>query len=291
MSFLESPRFPDSVAERGLVSGPAHLTEIIELASGVEQRRAVWSLPRQAYSIDVRNLTSAQMALVEGLFRAAQGRFKGFRLRDPYDYQVTGDAGLLGTGGVGTGLPTYQLYKRYWADTTAALRKIKKPIASGLSVLRAASPVSVGASPGNIAIDTTSGVITFVADQSRSISSHSVGAGHQFTLSSAFSPNLAIGGRIYVSGISGTAAATLNGIAHTITNVSSAVITVSTATTGLTASGGIAFFYPQPTQTLTWTGTFDTPVRFDSDRMAIDVARVSIGGSHTWDNIALIELL
>ena len=72
------------------------------------------------------------------------------------------------------------------------------------------------------------------------ISSHTPGAGHVFILESAFSPNHVVGGRIFVFNITGTAANALNNLSHTITAVSGAIITTSTNTAGLTASGGTA---------------------------------------------------
>jgi uncharacterized protein (TIGR02217 family) len=38
-----------------------------------------------------------------------------------------------------------------------------------------------------------------------------------------------------------------------------------------------------------WTGSFDVPVRFGIDEMAVDVHRVSVGGSFSWD-VELVEL-
>lgn len=289
MSFLESPRFPTGLA-RGAVGGPAFMTDVIELVSGYEQRNEVWSAPRQRYSISFVNRTQTEIDALNAYIRATHGRLYGFRFRDQVDYLVTTSNGRLGTTAIGTGLATYQLYKRYTSSPNTSDRLIMKPVSGAVAVFRAASPVTVGASAGNIAIDTTTGIITFVADQTKSISSHTVGATHIFTLASAFSPNLAIGGKIYVSGITGTAATTLNGLAHTVTNVSSAIITTSTVTTGLTASGGTASFFPQPTEALTWSGSFDVPVRFDTDRMVAEARHVTSGGSFTWDRIELVEV-
>ena len=43
--------------------------------------------------------------------------------------------------------------------------------------------------------------------------------------------------------------------------------TINAVTTGLTASGGTAYEYPQATDALTWAGDFDVPARFDTDEM------------------------
>ncbi|MFN8961092.1 MAG: hypothetical protein ACK5YV_05935, partial [Betaproteobacteria bacterium] len=58
---------------------------------------------------------------------------------------------------------------------------------------------------------------------------------------------------------------------HAVTGVGGANITISTSTTGLTATGGTARFFPQPTDALTWSGEFDVPVRFESDEARIQI--------------------
>ena len=275
MASLETPRFPDVLA-RGIAVGPSFATRVVALANGREQRNQRWSRARWMADAATAVRTMADFQTVEAFFYAVGGRTHSFRLRDPADHTATTSNGLLlpmngeattGTAGTGYGVQVYQLVKRYTAGALSHDRWITKPASGLVTVYRAAAPVTVGASPGNIAIDTTAGRITFVADQSRGVSSHTVGAAHQFTLASAFSPNLAIGGRLWVSGVTGTAASLLNSMPLEITNVSAAVITVAVNSTGLTASGGTVYFYPQPTEALTWAGTFDVHVRFDTDQL------------------------
>lgn len=290
MSFFESPRFPDKIAV-GAVGGPTFMTEIVELASGHEQRNVAWPIPRQRYSVTLLNRPKTELDELNAFIRVVRGRGHGFRFKDFVDYQVAAAAGRLGIGAVGTGLPTYQLYRRYTSAPQTDDRKISKPVAATVSVLRNSIPVTFGAGAGEIALDTTTGIVTFVADQSRSITSHTPAASHIFTLASAFSPNLAIGGRIYVAGVTGTAATLLNDIAHAVTGVASNVITTSTNTSGLTASGGTAFFYPQPTDLLTWSGEFDVPVRFDTDAMEAEIVKAAGGTTRfIWDSIPIVEL-
>jgi hypothetical protein len=82
---------------------------------------------------------------------------------------------------------------------------------------------------------------------------------------------LVVGGRVWVTGVTGTAAAVLNNRSHSVTGVGGAVVILGTATSGLTATGGEARFFPQPTETLTWSGEFDVPVRFESDEARIQI--------------------
>lgn len=254
----------------GWQGGPSFLTGLVATRGGFESRNRYWQVARFKYEIGLVARVVSEFAAIKSAFMVCGGRADTFLFRDSTDYEAGVSNGALRgvlddayvSTAVGYGIPVYQFTKGYTFASTTYYRPIMVPTGT---VYRGGSPVTVGASPGNIAI--AGGEATFVADQSRGISSHTVGASHIFTLGSAFSPNLAMGGRIYVTGVTGTAADLLNDKSHAITNVSSAVITTSTNTTGLTATGGTAYYYPQPTESLTWAGTFDLKVRFDTDEI------------------------
>lgn len=273
MAQLETPRFPKCVS-LGALSKPRYKTNVIPVASGYKSKNIEWAQGLHSFDFSHNVMTQFQHDSLLDFFHAIQGMGNTFRVHDPGDYQTTISNGVLipisvaaaaGTPGAGYGVNTYLAGKKYTAGALTTYRWLQK-LVSGTSVIyRNGSPVTVGVAAGNIAINADTGYITFVADQTRSISSHTVGATHVFTLATAFSPNLVVGGRIYVSGISGTAATTLNGLSHTITNVASNVITVSAVTTGLTATGGTASFFPQSTDALTLVTDFDVPCMFSSD--------------------------
>lgn len=284
MTFKETPRFPDVIA-RGAEGGPMFFTDIAEGSAGDEQRNIGWEVPRHKYRVSINARVLSEIQSNRAFFYATRGAGIAFRFKDHTDYICTQTEGALGTATTGTGVQVYQLTKWYTSGSDIFKRPIVKPV-SPIVAYRNASPITVGAGAGQIAVSYAAGTVTFVADQFRTINSHTVGANHVFTLASAFSPNLAIGGRIFVTGVSGTAATTLNSLAHVITGVSGAIITTSTVTTGLAASGGTAFFYPQPTDTLAWSGQFDVPVRFESDWFR---AMAETGRHGSWPSIELIE--
>jgi uncharacterized protein (TIGR02217 family) len=289
MAFIESPRLPAGLA-RGAVGGPTFLTDVVELESGHEQRNGVWSEPRQRYSISFINRTQAEIDALNAYIRITRGRLNGFRFRDLVDYLVTVTNGRFGTGAVGTGAPTYQLYKRYSSGSSNVDRKITKPVSGAVSVFRSAAPVTIGAGAGEIAIDATTGIVTFVADAQQNVTAVAVGATTDVTLAAALAP-LGIGEKLWLQDLTGTVAATLNNLAHTITNIAGAVYTISTVTTGLAwTSGGTGRAYPQASETLTWSGQFDVPVRFDTDAMRAEASRTQAGGAYTWSSIELVEL-
>lgn len=276
MSFIETPRFPDVIAVNA-VAGPEYDTEVVPLFSGREARNIGRGQGRLRFDIEMPLLGEDKDTLL-AFFRAMKGRGHGFRLKDWSDFRVTQDDGRLSeiVSGVtaetasdaGTGMPSYQLAKVYETGALAEHRWIRKPVVGTAAIYRGGSLASAGSSSGNYALDTTTGVVTWVASAASAVNAVSVGASTQVTLNAAI--GLSIGGRLYLSGLTGTVASALNGLAHPITNVAGAVYTISTSTAGLAyTSGGTGYRYPQPDEALEWSGEFDVAVRFDADWMAL----------------------
>ena len=288
MSFYEV-QFPPEISV-GSSGGPKYDTEVVTFVSGYEQRNINWSVARGEYDVshNIKSQTALDALLI--FFRAMRGKAHGFRFKDWVDYQVTTAQGVLGAG-VGTGLPTYQMGKNYTlAGANTELREIKKPVAGSSALLRNGGAVTLGAGAGNAAIATATGIVTFVADSSSTVSAFTAGATTSVTLTAAL-PQLAIGEKLYVTGWVGTAATVMNSIAHTITNITGAglnVYTLSTNTTGLTrTSGGTGFAYPQAGETLTWSGQFDVPCRFDIDHMKTNIIFYQ---AYSWGGIPIVEI-
>lgn len=301
MSFIETPRFPDSIA-RGAQRTLRTRTEIVSGITGIEQRNALAANKIRTYDVRLPPRTSATWSDWLEFVESLRGPADGFRVKDWSDFSCPIDQGMLqptlsgqntGTLGYGYGVATYQLVRKYTSWSVADPRIIKKPISAGLVIKRGGVTQTAGAGAGNYALDTTTGAVTFVADQSKSVSSHTVGSTHVFVLASAFSPNVATGGRLWVTGVTGTAATLLNSTPLQITNVSSANVTVAVDTTGLSATGGTAYFYPQPTEALTWSGEFDVPARFASDEQIDVIVHRMAGGDMIMEapSIQLVELL
>lgn len=263
MSFLETPVFPGRI----LMNASRTINHSVETARQYNRRSVKNINSAQAwrqYAFTMPAINSAEFAILEAHYLAVKGTGHQFRLQDWVDYVCAQADGFLGQAAAGTGMPTYQMHKRYVTGSLTEWRAIRKPASSGNTIYRNASPATAGASAGNYALDSTTGIVTWVADSSSAASSHTVGASHQVTLGGALA-GLPIGGKLYLSGVTGTAATVLNGIAHTISNIVGSTYTLSTATTGLTASSGTGYKYPQATDTLAWAGTFDTPVAYESE--------------------------
>lgn len=159
MAFHET-RFPDNIS-RGARGGPERRTQIVELASGDEERNASWADSRRRYDVAYGIRKADDLAAVIAFFEARGGRLYGFRFKDWSDYKsalpsvaISNTDQSLGTG---TGAATqFQLVKRYTSGAQTWTRTITKPVAG--TVLVALNGV---AQPSGWTVDTTTGIITF----------------------------------------------------------------------------------------------------------------------------------
>jgi hypothetical protein len=230
------------------------------------------------YTFGFKPMDLTSWAQMEALYEVTDAGTYGMLLLDPKDSVVTSAQGALigymagvenGVYGFGNGTPLYGLRKLYTSGSRAKARPITRPNGTP-ALLRNGAAVTVGAGAGNVALSALSAgpvYATFVADSSANVSAVTVGATTVVTLASALA-GLAVGGKLWLQGLTGTDAPLLNNLAHTITNIAGAVYTLSTNTAGKTiAAAGQGQKYPQPTDTLTWSGTFYVPVQFANDDM------------------------
>lgn len=292
MTFKESPRFPDVIA-RGAEGGPMYNTEIAELTSGHEQRNIGWTQPRHEYRVAINARVLNEIFTYRSFFHAVKGAGIGFRFKDHVDYICSAAVGRMGTIDIGTGPATalgtgrliYQLYMRYTSGADVFDRAIGKPISGTSTFYRNAVPITIGAAPGNISVDYTQGLVTFVPDAIASISAITQANPGKITTTAAH--GFSNGNLVYLSGIGGMTS--LNDTVVTVTVVDADEFTIGVNTSALPAytSGGTASKGPQAADALTWAGQFDVPVRFKSDWFrAIAEAR----NSGTWPSIELIEV-
>ena len=85
MAFHEV-RFPDNIS-RGARGGPERRTQIVELASGDEERNASWANSRRRYDVAYGIRRADDLATVVAFFEARNGRLHGFRFKDWGDYK------------------------------------------------------------------------------------------------------------------------------------------------------------------------------------------------------------
>ena len=161
MAFHEV-RFPDAIS-RGARGGPERRTQIVELASGDEERNASWANSRRRYDVAYGIRRADDLAAVVAFFEARNGRLHGFRFKDWADYksglpsQAPGPQDqLIGEGDGAT--TTFQLVKRYASGSQTWTRVITKPVAGTVRIAIDGAEQASG-----WAIDTTTGVVSFDA--------------------------------------------------------------------------------------------------------------------------------
>ena len=161
MSFHDV-RFPDDIS-RGARGGPERRTQIVELASGDEERNASWADSRRRYDVAYGIRRADDLAVVVAFFEARNGRLHGFRFKDWADYKSCLPSGvpapldqLIGTG---DGMATaFQLVKRYASGAQTWVRTIARPVAGTVRVALAGVEQMSGWS-----VDPAMGVVTFSA--------------------------------------------------------------------------------------------------------------------------------
>jgi uncharacterized protein (TIGR02217 family) len=159
MAFHEV-RFPDAIS-RGARGGPERRTQIVELASGDEERNASWANSRRRYDVAYGIRRADDLAAVVAFFEARNGRLHGFRFKDWGDHRSCLPSGtpspLDQPLGVGDGVRTaFPLLKRYASGPQFWTRAITKPVAGTVRVALGGTEQTSGWS-----VDTTTGVVTF----------------------------------------------------------------------------------------------------------------------------------
>ena len=289
MAFIET-EFPLDIS-RGAKGGPQFSTMLVQVGGGGEQTDRKWTYPLHRFDVAAAIKSREDMEAVQGIFWVAAGRANSFRFEDPADYKLAYTNATLGSAGVGDGTPgPHQIYKSYTFGANTAKRKISKPRASGFSVKRGGVLQTAGAGVGNYALDSTTGLVTFVADAGSNASSITVGATTQVVLA-ANPGTLTAGQKLYLVNFAGTHAALVNNLAHTINSVTGTgpyTFTLATNTSGktITLGSGIGRKYAQASEALTCAGEFCVPVRFDSDYLPVADAGRDLA---TWDSIILVE--
>ena len=127
-------RFPDDISN-GATGGPGFKTDIVEFASGKEQRNVKWSQSRMAWDVAHSIRTGEEMDRLVAFFRNRKGRAYGFRFKDWTDYECE-----MATFATGDGTTrVFQLQKWYNEEdtheggTTFEKRNITRPVQGTLT--------------------------------------------------------------------------------------------------------------------------------------------------------------
>ena len=161
MAFHEV-RFPDNIS-RGARGGPERRTQIVEMASGDEERNGSWADSRRRYDASYGIRKADDLAAVTAFFEARRGRLYGFRWKDWADYKSGLPSAIITAMdqpiGTGTGAATtFQLVKRYTSGAQSWTRTITKPVAGTVVLALNGAPQITGWT-----VNTSTGVVTFAA--------------------------------------------------------------------------------------------------------------------------------
>jgi uncharacterized protein (TIGR02217 family) len=179
-------RFPDNIS-RGARGGPERRTQVVELASGDEERNASWANSRRRYDVAYGIRRADDLAAVVAFFEARNGRLFGFRYKDWADYKSSLPSQAITPAdqqiGTGTGsLKTFQLAKRYTSGAQTWTRTIAKPVTGTVRVaLGMVEQVS------GWTLDSTTGAVTFTTAPSNAVI---VRAGFEFDVSVRFDTDM-----------------------------------------------------------------------------------------------------
>jgi uncharacterized protein (TIGR02217 family) len=174
--FVEAPSFPTPLSY-GATGGPGYSTDIVQRASGLEQRNANWRSPRCQWDVGSQHRTPAEVAeLVQFFHAVAQGMTHSFRFRDFTDDRFDNPIGV----GDGT-TTTFQLVKVYTYGAQSVTRPIVKPMAGSLH-LRVAGVAVEAYDP-----DFTTGMVTFWAAPGAGAAVHAAGT---FEVPTRFNTNV-----------------------------------------------------------------------------------------------------
>ena len=155
-------RFPDNIS-RGARGGPERRTQIVELASGDEDRNASWANSRRPYDVSYGIRRADDLAMVVAFFEARNGRLHGFRFKDWSDYKSCAPSGTPSSTdqqiGIGDGFRTsFQLVKHYASGAQTWARTITKPVAGTVRAALAGIEQLSG-----WAVDPATGIVSFAA--------------------------------------------------------------------------------------------------------------------------------
>ncbi len=154
--------FPLSVAFGSTVTRERKV-EVVQFASGREQRNARMAHSRRTYDAGNGIRSVADLRIVLDFFEARRGPLTSFRFRDPVDNSSAANGGtpLPADQPIGTGNGVnarFGLTKKYGTGVDAYLRPVRRPVAGTVRV----EVNGTEALPADFALDGATGEMVFV---------------------------------------------------------------------------------------------------------------------------------
>jgi len=267
----------DVGVDYGVTGGPEYHTTIIVIGSGHEQRNEEWAASRGRWQLGERTITRDTLDMLQAFFRARRGKAQGFRWKDWGDYRAVNEALTL------DGSPTLQLQKRYSSGADTYVRDIQKPV-SGTVTLRRSGSAYTPAS-----IDYTTGVVTLVADSSVNITG--ITNANPGVVTTGAAHGFATGDVVWIRDVLGMTEVNERVFTVTVVDATSFEIGEDTTSYGSYGGGGYVDKYPQPSDSMDWSGEFDVPVRFDTDVFSAEFLAVQQGTDEAAFHLASLPVV
>ena len=142
----------------GARGGPERRTEVVELASGREERNSPWAHSRRRWDAGPGARSADDIAALIAFFEARRGRLHAFRFRDPMDHksckpsaEPSSDDQALGFGDGERA--AFALVKRYGAGPDAYARPIRLPVAGTVRVAVDGAAAGFTSDGGTVVLD------------------------------------------------------------------------------------------------------------------------------------------
>ena len=241
----------------------AYAVDTSSTSGGSEYPRLIHPYPVREFDVSYLLSRDDLFAYLLNLYHRAHGTFGAFRARCYDEWSSNGATGtptafdqVMGLVSAGV----YELRKYYGTDGTAGAtgyphRKIKKPVAG--TVLVGIGTTSIRSADWSVV--TTTGVVTFAADVTASISS--IGQSNPAVLTVG-AHSFVTGMSVQISSVNGMTQ--INGLRALVTSYDATHITVAINSSAFSSytSGGVVHTRPQTGEQVTAGFEFDFPVCF-----------------------------
>ncbi|MBF0562134.1 MAG: TIGR02217 family protein [Alphaproteobacteria bacterium] len=274
---FQEVQFPPAIAY-GASGGPAYSTDIVATGSGYEQRNIRWAQARGSWNVGSGVRDRADMLVLLAFFRAMKGRAYGFRFKDWSDFSTADQP--IGTGDGVTA--AFQMVNLYVGGPVTEIRTITKPVAGTVAIQIAGVPEAAG----RWTVDTTTGIVTFTANQPSQVAG--ISNANPCVITTTANHWLQTGDSVNLSVIEGTTR--LNGNRYAITQTSAFSFSlngVDATGFGVWTGGGAVNTFPQAGEAITASFEFDVPVRFDTDSFSASIETFEM---QNWSQIPIVEI-
>lgn len=148
MSFIDA-RMPERIST-GFKIGPEWYTEVQPMENGREKRARKWLYPKYRGQANLGAFSATDRQALIGLFLAAGGKHKAFRVKDPTDFVVSSQA-MTVPAGQSTAV---QLVKTYTFGPTSTDVLVQAPVSGTVAILKDGSPYA------DCTVDYATGLVT-----------------------------------------------------------------------------------------------------------------------------------